>query len=81
MRDSIIAMTSKKTYRHDVTGKVGEFDPRVALADRHLVEIESGTKPLAYTPINKEAVESYHASKSTPEEPAKPGNKGTKEKE
>lgn len=45
-----------KTYRHSVTGLIGKYDPRVALAHPQLIEVPDDAKPLAYTPINPEAV-------------------------
>ncbi|WP_217182698.1 hypothetical protein [Streptomyces sp. AC495_CC817] len=57
-------MADKRTYRHRKTGLIGEYDPRVALAHPDLIEVEPGTKPLAYTPIPREAVDAYLASRA-----------------
>lgn len=55
--------STRKWYRHAKTGVVALYSPRVALAHPHLIEVEEGAKPLAYTPIPHEAVEDYLASK------------------
>lgn len=52
-------MTGLKTYRHSKTGIVHDFDPRVALADPHLIEVPAGTKPLAYTRIPDASIEHF----------------------
>lgn len=52
-----------RTYRHAKTGVVGTFHPRVAEAHPDLIEVADGAKPLAYTPIPREAVESLLASR------------------
>lgn len=59
---------SLRTYRHSTTGRIGAFDPRVAAADPHLIEVEPGTKPLAYTSIPEEAVEVALALQETEEQ-------------
>lgn len=55
---------SLRTYRHAKTGLVARFHPRVALADANLTEVPDGTKPLAYTPIPREAVEQILAARN-----------------
>lgn len=62
----------KRTYRHKVSGRVGEYDPRVALADPNLVEVPAGAKPLAYTPIPQEAVEAHLALQEAEEKAPAP---------
>ena len=57
-----MANQGKRTYRHELTGLVGEYDPRVALAHPQLIEVEEGTKPLAFTPIPSEKVADHLAS-------------------
>lgn len=62
-----------KTYRHSVTGLIGKYDPRVALAHPQLIEVPNDAKPLAYTPINPEAIAQLNArdeaaANSKPEE-------------
>ena len=47
-------MDELRTYRHDVSGRVGRFHPRVAEADGHLVEVPEGTKPLVRIRITDE---------------------------
>ena len=51
-----------KTYRHAKSGLIQNLHPRVASADSNLIEVAEDAKPLAYTPIPKEAVESYFAA-------------------
>lgn len=58
-----------RTYRHELTGRIQRLNERVAAGDPRLIEVEDGTKPLAYTPIPKEAVDE-HRSK-TKDAPAK----------
>lgn len=55
-------MATRNWYRHEKTGEVGLYHPRVADAHPHLIEVPEGAKPLAYTPIPHEAVEEYLAS-------------------
>lgn len=57
-------MASLRTYRHSRTGLVARFHPRVALADANLIEVADGTKPLAYTPIPREAVDAILAART-----------------
>lgn len=55
-----------KTYRHDVTGLIGVYPPALGDNDPHLVEVRPDAKPLAYTPIPREAADAARAkSKST----------------
>lgn len=67
----------KRLYRHSKTGLLGEYDPRVALAHPHLVEVEPGAKPFAYTPIPREAVADYLASRK---DKSDEGNSSTTQK-
>ena len=53
---------SSATYRHDITGLVGVFDRRLGDNDPHLIEVKPGAKPLAYTPIPHDAVDTLLAS-------------------
>jgi len=53
-----------KTYRHSATGLVDRYHPRVALADKHLIEVSDDAKPLAYLPIPREAIDALVASKT-----------------
>ena len=57
-----MANDSRRTYRHSVTGLVARYHPRVASADKHLIEVADGAKPLAYTPITPKAVADYKAA-------------------
>lgn len=56
-----------RTYRHEATGRIGRYDPRVALADPRLIEVPEGTKPLAYTSIPQEVVEQALALQNSEE--------------
>jgi hypothetical protein len=49
-------MSSVKSYRHKVTGLIGQFPEGVALVDQNLVEVADDAKPLAYTPIDEDAI-------------------------
>lgn len=53
-----------RTYRHAKTGRIQVCHPRVALAHPDLVEVTDTAKPLAYTPIPREAVASLLASRT-----------------
>lgn len=57
-------MADEKTYRHRLTGLIQRLSPRVAVADPNLVEVADDAKPLAYTPIPREAVQNHLASKA-----------------
>lgn len=54
-------MSEQRTYRHKVTGLIGRYDPRVALAHPYLVEVADDAKPFALMPIPREAVEALRA--------------------
>lgn len=61
-------MAEKKSYRHRVTGLVDEYEAGIAAVFVGvLTEVESGAKPLAYLPINPEAVAAVLAD-SEPDE-------------
>lgn len=49
-------MTNLKSYRHKRTGLLQQLSPRVADFVPELEEVAPDAKPLAYTPIPKEAV-------------------------
>lgn len=50
-------MADLQTYRHRVTGLLGEYGPGMARVFSDVLEkVEPDTKPLAYTPIPPEAV-------------------------
>jgi hypothetical protein len=49
-------MLQNRTYRHAKTGVVGEYPEAMAEMYPDLVEVPEGTKPLAYTPLDSEAV-------------------------
>lgn len=57
-------MAEQKTYRHAKTGVVAEYPPSLARQYPDLVEVEPGTKPLAYTPIPQVAIDALRASTS-----------------
>ena len=61
-------MAEYRTYRDKTTGVVREYPPTLAKNFPNLVEVEPGSKPLAYTPIPHSAVEGYQASASDPDE-------------
>lgn len=63
-------MAEQKTYRHRRTGVVSEYPPELARQFPDLVEVEPGTKPLAFTPIPHTAVADYRASASELDEDA-----------
>lgn len=70
-------LNTPRTYRHSVTGVVGVYHPRVALADPHLIEVPDDAKPLAYTPIPREAVAELLATR---EHQSDEGNSSTTQK-
>lgn len=70
-------LNTPRTYRHALTGVVADYHPRVALADKNLIEVPAGSKPLAYTPIPREAVDDYLASR---EEKSDEGHSSTTKK-
>ena len=51
-----------RTYRHDVSGAVGQYPARLGDADPHLIEVADNAKPLAYTPIPRKLVDEQLAS-------------------
>lgn len=51
-------------YRHKVTGKVGVYPPSLGENDPNLIPVEPNAKPLAYTPIPREAIEIVLASRT-----------------
>lgn len=50
-----------KTYRHSVTGKVGDFPESLAQHFPALVEVDSDAKPLAYVPIPQDAIDDFRS--------------------
>lgn len=50
-------------YRHKVSGAVGVYPPALGENDPNLVEVPPGAKPLAYTPIPREAVEALRTKR------------------
>jgi hypothetical protein len=70
-------LNTPRTYRHSETGVVGVYHPRVALADRHLIEVADDAKSLAYLPIPSEAVADYLATR---EDQSDEGNSSTTKK-
>lgn len=52
-------MTEKKTYRHRKTGEVRQYTARFAGNFPDLIEVEPGTKPLAFTPIPESRVRAH----------------------
>lgn len=62
-------MTDLRAYRHRGTGLIQHLSPRVGEFDALLEEVAEDAKPLAYTSIDKEAVEDYLASEA--DKPAK----------
>lgn len=58
-------MAEQKTYLNRDTGVVSEYPPALAEQFPSLEEVEPGTKPLAYTPIDPAAVAEYRASQQT----------------
>lgn len=53
-----------KVYRHRVTGIVASYPPELARQFPDLVEVEPGTKPLAYTPIPQSEVDAVMAKQA-----------------
>lgn len=70
-------INERRTYRHDVSGAVGEYPTRLGDADPHLIEVDTDAKPLAFTPIPREAVENLLASR---EDKSDEGNSSTTKK-
>lgn len=54
-------MSELRTYRHEKTGLIGRYDPRVALAHPHLIEVEDDAKPFALMPIPREVADAHRA--------------------
>jgi hypothetical protein len=55
---------SIKTYRHQITGLVGQFPEELAEIFPDLVEVADDAKPLAYTPIPADAVADLQAAQT-----------------
>lgn len=62
------------TYRHKVSGQIGTYPTRLGDSDPNLVEVPEDTKPLAFTPIPREAVDAVLASR---EDKSDEGNSST----
>lgn len=54
-----------KTYRHKGSGSVRDYPEELAAQFPDLVEVEPGTKPLAYTPIPQDQVDAVLAQQAT----------------
>jgi hypothetical protein len=55
---------SIKTYRHQITGLVGQFPEELAEIFHELVEVADDAKPLAYTPIPAEQIADLQAAQN-----------------
>lgn len=59
-------MAELQTYRHRVTGLLGEYGPGMAAVFGDVLEaVEPDAKPLAYTPIPQEAVADIIAARDS----------------
>lgn len=53
-----------KTYRHQASGLVADYPEEFAAQFPDLIEVEPGTKPLAYTPIPQSEVDAVLAQQA-----------------
>jgi len=53
-----------RTYRHKATGIVRDYPAELAAQFPDLIEVERGTKPLAFTPIPQEQVDAVLAQRA-----------------